>query len=353
MSGSLRPTPPTIAGPGTHRLVVGLAGLTLGWVALYLLNERLWEPLLDDLLGVDPSTRAGDAVRFLLYDVSKIMLLLVGMIFAVGLVRTTLRPERVRDFLEGKPLYLALLLAAVVGSVTPFCSCSSIPLFIGFVAAGVPLSVTFAFLIASPLVNEVAVVMMADAFGWRITVGYVVAGLTIAVVAGWVFSRFPLRGQVEEFVWTAPIARLQRDGRRPTLEERVEAARDEVREIFGRVWKWVIIGVGIGALVHGWVPESSFERFAGADNPLAVLGAALVGVPLYSNAAGVVPIGEALYGKGAALGTVMAFMMATVALSLPEAVLLRRVLKPRLLAAYFGAVAVGILIVGVLFNTVT
>jgi uncharacterized membrane protein YraQ (UPF0718 family) len=274
------------------------------------------------------------------------------MIFVIGMLRTTLRPERVRDFLEGKPLWLALGMAAVLGAVTPFCSCSSIPLFIGFVAAGVPLGVTFAFLIASPLVNEVAVVMLGDMFGWQITGAYVAGGMLLAVGAGWFFSRLDLDRYVEGFVFDAPVARLGAAGRRPTLAERVEVAREETREIVGRVWRWVVVGVGIGAAVHGWVPTEFFARYAGPDNPLAVVLATAAGIPLYANAAGVVPIAEALWTKGMATGTVMAFMMATVALSIPELVLLRRVLKPRLLALFFGTVAVGIMIIGFTVNAV-
>jgi uncharacterized protein len=243
-------------------------------------------------------------------------------------------------------------MAAVLGSVTPFCSCSSIPLFIGFVAAGVPLGVTFAFLIASPLVNEVAVVMLADMFGWQLTGAYVGAGLAIAIALGWVLSRMRLERWVEDFVFAAPVATLGADGRRPTFAERVEDAREETRDIVGRVWKWVIVGVAVGAGVHGWVPTEFFADYAGPDNPLAVVVATLVGIPLYSNAAGVIPIAEALWAKGMATGTVMAFMMGTVALSIPEAILLRRVLKPPLLAIFFGSVALAIMAVGFTFNIV-
>lgn len=263
-----------------------------------------------------------------------------------------MKPEKVRSFLEGKSLIVALILAATLGAVTPFCSCSSIPLFIGFVAAGVPLGVTFAFLIASPLVNEVAVVMLAPTFGWQVTIAYVAAGLTLAVVAGWIFTRFDLSRWVEDFVFASPTTTLHVDGHRPTLRERVDAALEETRDIFGRVWKWVIIGVALGAGIHGWVPTEFFATYAGPGNPFAVVLATLLGVPLYSNAAGVIPIAEALWSKGMALGTVMSFMMATVALSLPEFILLKRVLKLPLLLIFFGTVATGIMLVGLDFNLV-
>jgi uncharacterized membrane protein YraQ (UPF0718 family) len=343
------PARPDVRG-GTGRWTALLAAAALVWTGLFALNEVAWEVVLGRWLGLDLSDRAVDAVGFFLYDVVKILLLLVGLIFVIGLARTTLRPERVREFLEGRPLWLALLMAAALGAVTPFCSCSSIPLFIGFVAAGVPLGVTLAFLVASPLVNEVAVVMLADLFGWQLTGAYVGAALTIAVVVGWVFSRLHLERWVEDFVFAAPVARLAAEGRRPSLAERVEVAREETREIVGRVWAWVVVGVAVGAGVHGWVPTDFFATHAGPGNPFAVLIATLAGIPLYANAAGVIPIAEALWVKGMATGTVMAFMMGTVALSVPEAILLRRVLKPPLLGLFFGTVAVAIVLVGLLVN---
>ncbi|WP_341359570.1 permease [Georgenia sp. M64] len=338
-------------GRGTRRLAGLLAVAALAWTGLYALNEVLWDAGFA-ALGLDLGARVWGSLHFFLYDVSKILLLLVGMIFAIGMLRTTLRPERVREFLQGRSLAVALLLAALLGAVTPFCSCSSIPLFIGFVGAGVPLGVTFAFLVASPLVNEVAVVMLADTFGAALTATYVAAGLTIAVVVGWVFSHLHLERWVEDFVFTTPTATLLRSGRRPTLRDRVDAALEETRDILGRVWKWVILGVAVGAGIHGWVPADFFATYAGEDNPFAVVVATVLGIPLYSNAAGVIPIAEALWTKGMATGTVMAFMMGSVALSLPEAVLLRRVLKPPLLGIFFGTVAVAIMAVGFLVNAV-
>jgi uncharacterized membrane protein YraQ (UPF0718 family) len=260
------------------------------------------------------------------------------------------RPESVRAWLADRPLPVALGLAALFGAITPFCSCSSIPLFIGFIAAGIPLSVTLTFLIASPLINEVAVVMLGGSFGWGWTAGYVAAGLVMAVAIGAVLSRLHLEHQVQDFVFATPTAALHRDGHRITLRERVEVAREETADIFGRVWTWVILGVAIGAVIHGWVPAEFFATWAGPDNPLAVPIVTVLAIPLYVNGAGVVPIAEALWAKGMSLGTVMAFMMSAISLSIPEAIMLRRVLKPPLLILFFAVVAVGIMIIGFGFN---
>lgn len=329
------------------RLAVG----ALGWVAAYAVNERLWDGLVE-LLGLDLGSRPVAAVHFFLYDTTKILLLLTGLMFVVGMARASLDLDRARDYLEGRGLFAGLALAVVLGVVTPFCSCSSIPLFIGFVAAGIPLSVTLTFLLASPLVSEIAAIMIGDQFGWGVAVAYVLAGSTLAMVIGWVFSRFDLSRWVDEMVTTTRVAALRAGGHVPTLRERVDAAVAETREILGSVWLWVLAGVGIGAAIHGWVPTEFFARYAGPDNPFAVLVATVAGIPLYVNGAGVVPIAEALWTKGMSLGTVMAFTMSSIALSVPMAVMLRRVLKPPLLALFFGAVTIGIVLIGVLFNLV-
>ena len=331
---------------GSLGRVALLAGV---WVGSYWLNEHLWTWLFDRL-GLDPAHRIPGAAQFFLYDTAKVLLLLVGMIFVIGVFRTTVRPESVRAYLQGKPLVAALALAALFGAITPFCSCSSIPLFIGFVAAGIPLSVTLTFLIASPLVNEVAVVMLSQSFGWALTATYVGSGLGLAMLLGAFFSRLNLEDQIADFVRSTPTARLQGHAGRPTLDERFAAAREETADIVGRVWKWVVVGVAIGAFIHGWVPTELLATYAGPDNPLAVPVVTLLGIPLYSNAAGVIPIAEALWAKGMGTGTVLSFMMATVALSLPEFVLLKQILKPRLLALYFGSVAAGIMVIGLLVN---
>jgi uncharacterized membrane protein YraQ (UPF0718 family) len=338
---------------GGLRLWLALTGAGALWGLLYWLNERLWPVLLGDVLGLDLASRWGDSLGFFLYDTVKIMLLLVGLVFVVGMLRTALSPERVRDVLTGRGLLVGLVLAALLGAVTPFCSCSSIPLFIGFVAAGVPLSITLTFLIASPLINEVAVVMLGGTFGWAVTAIYVAAGLVLAILAGWVFSRVDLDRWVEPFVFSTPVAALSAEGGSPTLAARVDAARTETRDIVGKVWPYVLVGVGLGAVIHGWVPADFFARYAGSDHPLSVLVATLAGVPLYANAAGVIPLAQAMWVKGVALGTVMAFMMSVVALSIPSLVMLRRVLRMPLLALFTAIITVGIVAVGLLLNLVT
>ena len=346
------PPPTDRQGTGSGTLGLGIAAAAASWVLLYTLNERLWPVLLGDWVGLDLTGRAGDAVAFFLYDTAKILLLLVGLVFVVGMLRTALSPERVRTLLTGRGLAAGLVLAAVLGAVTPFCSCSSIPLFIGFVAAGVPLGITLTFLIASPLVNEVAVVMLGGTFGWGVTVVYVVAGLVLALAAGAVLSRLDLDRWVEPFVFSTPVAVLAADGGSPSLETRVSAARAETIDIVRRVWPYVLVGVGLGAAIHGWVPADVLGQYAGADNPLAVPLATIAGIPLYANAAGVIPLAEAMWAKGVALGTVMAFMMSVVALSLPSLVMLRRVLRPPLLVLFTAIIAAGIVAVGLLLNLV-
>jgi uncharacterized membrane protein YraQ (UPF0718 family) len=345
--------PPQHGSTRAHQGWLGLVGAGAVWVLLYGLNERLWPLLLGEWLGLDLSTRVGESLSFFLYDTVKIMLLLVGLVFLVGMLRTTLSPERVRGFLTGRGLAAGVVLAALLGAVTPFCSCSSIPLFIGFVAAGIPLSITMTFLIASPLINEVAVVLLGGTFGWGITAVYVVAGLALAIAAGLALSRMNLDRWVEPFVFSTPVAVLGAEVGRPTLTARIEAARTETRDIVVKVWPYVLVGVGVGALIHGWVPADFFTSYAGSDNPLAVPLATLAGIPLYANAAGVIPLAEALWAKGVALGTVMAFMMSVVALSLPSLVMLRRVLRMPLLVLFTCIVAAGIVVIGLLLNLVT
>lgn len=344
------PTQTVQSRTGGVRLAVRLAGLAAAWVLLYAINERLWTWLIGIVLGRDLGSSLWGSVHFFVYDTSKIMLLLSGLMFVIGLLRASLNTERARDFLAGRGLFLGLFMAVVLGVVTPFCSCSSIPLFMGFVAAGIPLSITLTFLIASPLVSELAAIMIATQFSVEIAVAYVVAGSVISMAIGFIFSRFDLDKWVEPMVFQTRMAQLLAEGHVPSWPERVTAAREEVREIFGKVWKWVVVGVAIGAVIHGWVPANFFESFAGADNPLAVPLVTVAAVPLYVNGGGVVPIGEALWAKGLPLGTVMSFMMAAIALSIPEGIMLRRVIKPPLLALFFGAVTIGIIIVGYLFN---
>ena len=319
----------------------------------YVLNGRVWDFVVFDLLGLDPQSRLGEAVHFFVYDTTKILLLLSGIIFIVSVLRSFVTIERTRALLGGRREGFGNVAAAGLGVVTPFCSCSAVPAFIGFVAAGVPLGITLSFLIASPMVNEVAVILILGMFGWKVAVLYVVFGLLVAIVAGYVLGRLRLERWVEPFVFET---KLRGDVIEPSTdmpwEDRIAFGWQEVKIIVGRIWPYLLVGIALGAVIHGWVPEDLFADWAGTGNPLAVPIAVMVGIPLYSSAAGIIPLVQALSDKGVALGTVLAFMMAVVALSLPEMILLRRVLKPRLLATFVGVVGVGILTVGYLFNVV-
>lgn len=331
----------------------GLALAAAAVVGLYVLNEWLWTWLYGSVLGWDLTTGWGSIIHFFSYDVIKITLLLVGIIFAVTVLRSFASIERTRALLGGKREGVGNVLAASLGVVTPFCSCSAVPAFIGFVAAGVPLGVTMSFLIASPLVNEVAIALLLGLFGIGPTALYVGAGLVIAIVAGLVIGRLKLERYVEPFVFETKLRGQVIDSSAGlTWDDRLAMGREEVASILRKIWPYLLVGIGLGALIHGWAPGDFFARYAGPDNPFGVLIAVLIGVPLYSNAAGILPLVEALHDKGLPMGTLLAFMMATVALSLPEMILLRRVLKPRLIAIFASVTALGIIAVGYLFNAI-
>jgi hypothetical protein len=343
--------------PGTRRSTVNLWGLVVAaafaWVIGYLFNGQFWDTVVYDVVGLDADSRLGEAVHFFVYDTTKILLLLSGIIFIVTVLRSFVTIERTRALLGGRSEGLGNVAAAGLGVVTPFCSCSAVPAFIGFVAAGVPLGITLSFLIASPMVNEVAVILILGMFGWKVAVLYVVFGLLVAIIAGYVLGRLRLERWVEPFVFET---KLRGDVIEPSTnmpwEDRIAFGWQEVKSVVGKIWPYLLVGIALGAVIHGWVPEDLFADLAGSGNPFAVPFAVMVGIPLYSSAAGVVPLVQALADKGVALGTVLAFMMAVVALSLPEMILLRRVLKPKLLAAFVGVVGAGILTVGYLFNAV-
>lgn len=305
------------------------------------------------VFGLAPASHLGEAVAFFLYDVPKILLLLSGMIFVVSTVRTFFSVERTRQLLGGKRQGIGNVLAALMGVVTPFCSCSAVPLFIGFVESGIPLGVTFSFLIATPMVNEIALVMLFGMFGWQIAGLYMVTGLTVAIVAGMVIGRIPqVEKGVEDFVWQIAVGHNTATEARPTWTERFTIAWHSTREIVSKVWLFVVIGIAVGAGIHGYVPEDALAGLLGKEAWWSVPAGVVIGVPMYANAAGIIPVVHALMEKGAALGTVLAFMMSVVALSLPELIILRRVLKPRLIATFVGVVAVGIVLTGYLFNLV-
>jgi uncharacterized membrane protein YraQ (UPF0718 family) len=353
MTSTKAGVPASAAWRGPARRTVLLAVAGLGWLTLYLVNRPFWDLVIYRLAGLDPASRLGSGLHFFGFDTVKIVLLLAGIIFVVTVARSFLSIERTRALLGGRRAGAANLAAAGLGVATPFCSCSAVPAFIGFVAAGVPLGVTLSFLIASPLINEVAVVLLYGMFGLKIAALYVGSGLVIATVAGYVLGRICPQRWVESFVFTstlrgAPVAA----GQRLSWTDRTAMGREEVVKILRKVWPYLLVGIGLGALIHGWVPAGFFVAVAGADNPFAPLVAVVIGVPLYSNAAGILPLVGVLHAKGVAMGTVLAFMMSVVALSLPELILLRRVLKPPLLAAFVGVVAAGILATGYLFNAI-
>ncbi|MGA5304917.1 permease [Nucisporomicrobium flavum] len=335
------------------RGVAAVAGVFVTWLAAYRVNGPWWNLVVYRWWSLDPRSRWGSGLHFFLYDTVKIVLLLVGIIFVVTVLRSYMSVERTRALLGGRREGVGNVMASGLGVVTPFCSCSAVPAFIGFVAAGVPIGVTLSFLIASPLVNEVAIALLLGMFGPGIAALYVAAGLTVAVVAGWVLGRLGVQRWVEPFVFQTRLGGKVIDSTAGlTLRQRFQMGREEVRSILGRIWPYLLVGIGLGAVIHGWAPQDFFARYAGADNPLGVLVAVVVGTPLYSNAAGVMPLVQALHDKGLPMGTLLAFMMSVVALSLPELILLRRVLKPPLLAAFVAVTATGIVAVGYLFNLV-
>lgn len=325
--------------------------LTGAWFAAYNLIQPLADWISYSALNLTRGSHWGDAVAFFLYDVPKILLLLSGMIFLISILRTFFSPERTRSLLGGKRQGIGNVLASLLGIVTPFCSCSAVPLFIGFVETGIPLGVTFSFLIAAPTINEVAVVMLFGLFGWKVAGLYIVSGLIIAILAGMIIGRLNLERYVEDFVWKMQ-ASGSIEGEKLTWSIRIQRAWDSVKEIVSKVWLYVVVGIAVGAGIHGFVPESALADIMGKQAWWSVPAAVLLGLPLYSNAAGVIPIVSALMEKGASLGTVLAFMMSVVGLSLPETIILRRVLKPQLIAVFVGTVAIAIIITGYLFNLI-
>ncbi|HEB56165.1 MAG TPA: permease [Gammaproteobacteria bacterium] len=305
-------------------------------------------------LGLDPASHTGAALHFFVMDTTKIFFLLFIIIYIMGLLRALLSPEKVREYVRGKPKWLARTLAIILGAVTPFCSCSSVPLFIGFVEAGIPLGVTFSFLIASPMINEVAAVILVGILGWQLAALYIGAGLVVAYVGGVVMERFRPEQWVEDYVWKIHMGETPVVEVDTSLPGRHRFAVGEVKEIVGRIWKWVLAGVALGALFHGYVPEAwVVEYLGGKDNWFAVPGAVILGVPLYSNATGVIPLAEAMLGKGVAIGTTLALMMSIAALSLPEMLILRKVIRWPALAIYASVLAVSFTLVGWAFNLIT
>jgi uncharacterized membrane protein YraQ (UPF0718 family) len=326
------------------------AGLVL-WLAVYATLAPAADWFTYHLLALPRGEHLGRAVEFFVFETPKVLMLLVLVVFGVGVVRSFFTPERTRRILSGRRESFGNVLASLLGIVTPFCSCSAVPMFIGFVTAGVPLGVTFSFLIASPMINEVALVLLLGLFGWKIAALYVGTGLAIAMSAGWIMGRLRLENWVQPWVYQTQTGAAPDDAPM-TWAQRLRFGEEAVLDIVGRVWLYVVLGIAVGAGIHGYVPEGFLASFMGKGAWWSVPLAVLAGVPMYSNAAGIIPVVQALLGKGAALGTVLAFMMAVIGLSLPEAVILRKVLTLRLLLTFFGVVACGILVVGYLFNTV-
>jgi hypothetical protein len=323
----------------------------IAWFGLYQTLIPVSEALVA-ALPVERSSQLGGALQFFFYDTPKVLLLLTGVVFVMGMVNSYFTPERTRSLLAGRSEGVANVLAASLGIVTPFCSCSAVPLFIGFVQAGVPLGVTFSFLISAPMVNEVALTLLFGLFGWKVALLYLGLGLSVAIVAGWVIGRLKMQAHLEDWVRDMPKISAQFEGVGLGLGDRIQAGLSAVREIVGRVWPYILAGIAIGAGIHGYVPEEFMASFMGKEAWWSVPLAVLIGVPMYTNAAGVIPVVQALLAKGAALGTVLAFMMSVIALSLPEMIILRKVLKVRLIATFVAVVAGGILLVGFVFNAV-
>ena len=345
---SYKPEAPA-AGLRPRTVLLHLAALA-AWVGAYVVNGDVARFITTRLLGLTPGTHLGAAVEFFVFEVPKVLLLLTLIVFVVGIVRSFFTPEKTRSLLAGRRETAGNALASLLGVVTPFCSCSAVPMFIGFVTAGVPLGVTFSFLVAAPMVNEIALALLFGLFGWKVAGLYLGTGLLIAFASGWIIGRLKLESWVEPWVYQTHGSVGETAGEKPGWEQRLAIGRGEVREIVGKVWLYVIAGIAVGAGIHGWVPENFMASIMGKGAWWSVPLAVLIGIPMYSNAAGILPVVQALLGKGAALGTVLAFMMSVIALSLPEMVILRKVLTPRLIAVFVSVVGTGILVVGYLFN---
>ena len=320
------------------------------WIILYKYLQEISDFIVFRVLQMTPEKHMTEALRFFFYEVPKVLMLLVLIIFLVGIIRTYFSPEKTRKALEGKSLFTGNVMASLLGIVTPFCSCSAIPLFLGFVEAGIPLGVTFSFLIAAPMINEVALILLIGLFGWKVAVIYVITGLTIAVLAGFTLEKLNLTRYVEDWVYKTHSKQSLEEEEAMTFNQRISAGGEVVREIVGKIWIYILLGIAVGAGAHGFVPDEYLAGALGNQNWYSVPLAILVGIPLYSNAAGIIPIVSVLIEKGVTLGTALAFMMSVIGLSLPEIIILKKVLKWQLIGIFVGVVAFGIVIVGLIFN---
>lgn len=339
------------AGIGVSRIVTGVVGLLL-WYLIYKSLAPLSAFIVYDLFGLASGSHFAEALEFFIYDTPKVLMLLTIIVFFVGILRSFFTPEKTRKILAGRNELYGNVLGALLGVATPFCSCSAVPLFIGFVQAGVPLGVTFSFLIAAPMVNEIALVLLYGLLGWKVALLYLVTGLMIAIVAGIVIGLMKQEKHIEGWVLELQAGPAIDIDEKLSWSDRFAAGVVAVKEIVGKVWVYVVAGIAVGAIIHGYVPENFMASIMGKDAWWSVPAAVVLGIPMYSNAAGIIPIVQALLGKGAALGTVLAFMMSVIALSLPEMVILRKVLMPRLIVTFVAVVGFGILLVGYLFNIV-
>lgn len=320
------------------------------WYVIYVNLQPITDWFVDTVLGMTKGNHLTETLRFFIFEFPKVLMLLVLIIFFVGILRSYFTAERTRKALEGKKTFTGNVMAAMLGIVTPFCSCSAIPLFLGFVESGVPLGVTFSFLIAAPMINEVAIILLYGMFGWKVAAIYISTGLTIAIVAGWIIGKLKLEHWVEEWVYATKLRKVDREEERITFSQRIMMGYDAVKEIVGKVWLYVAFGILVGAGAHGYVPQEFMASLMGKSAWYSVPLSVLIGIPLYSNAAGIVPIVSVLIEKGASLGTALAFMMSVIALSLPEMIILRKVLKMPLILTFIAIVGGGIMIVGFLFN---
>ncbi|MCE4564201.1 permease [Maribellus sp. CM-23] len=324
--------------------------LLLVWLLVYNNLHEMADLIVYRLIGLKEGTHLAESIWFFIFEVPKVLLLLVLIVFLVGVIRSWFSPEKTRKALEGKSLFAGNVMASGLGILTPFCSCSAIPLFLGFVEAGIPIGVTFSFLIAAPLINEVALILLAGLFGWKVAVIYVVTGLVIATISGFLIEKLKLRKYVADWVFQVKANQASVEEEKLTLADRIQTGFDTVKEIVGKIWIYVLIGIAVGAGAHGYVPEDYLARIMGDGSWYAVPLAILMGIPLYSNAAGIIPIVAVLMEKGVTLGTALAFMMSVIGLSLPEIIILKKVLKWQFIVIFVSIVATGITIVGFLFN---
>ena len=322
------------------------------WILIYMNLESISNLIIDDILGMEKGLHLTETLRFFIFEAPKVLLLLILIIFIVGIIRSYFTPEKTRKILGGKSLFTGNVLASFLGVVTPFCSCSAIPLFLGFIEAGVPLGVTFSFLIAAPMINEVALVLLVGLFGWQVATIYVLTGLSIAIFSGWIIGQLKLEKYVADWVYKIKTEQEEEEAVNISFNERIKIGYESVKEIVGKIWIYILIGIAVGAGAHGYVPEDFLGSLLGKENWYGVPLAILFGIPMYSNAAGIIPIVSVLIEKGVSLGTALAFMMSVIALSLPEIIILKKVLKWPLIFTFVGIVATGIIIVGYLFNAV-